>query len=152
MDLLFWVTEFAPDLKCASLTDGSNLTAMRIREITKPGNFLWHANFPSVFIFLYLSLAGLAVDWINDKVYWDDDDDELKGIFVYDLKTKKTTKVIGFEESSPSKLKFFPQANNSGWVHLISSQENFFMKLFFPLSTITVCCTWEILHDVAFTR
>lgn len=56
-------------------------------------------------------VAGLAVDWINDKVYWADS--YLKGIYEYDLKTKLVSSVFQLDpDSIPSKLKIFPQTNN----------------------------------------
>ena len=54
---------------------------------------------------------GLAVDWINDKVYWSDK--TLEAVFAYDLNTKKTEKVISLPaNSNPRKLKIFPQSSN----------------------------------------
>lgn len=57
--------------------------------------------------------VGLAVDWMNDKVYWSDK--QLKAIYSYDLDTGVTSKVVTLNtESIPSKLKIYPQANDEG--------------------------------------
>jgi hypothetical protein len=57
------------------------------------------------------SAAGLAVDWINDKIYWVDGDYD--AIYKYDLITRETKKVRDLSNSIPLKLKIFPQANDS---------------------------------------
>ena len=60
---------------------------------------------------LIFCAAGLAVDWINDMVYWVDD--YLKAIYVYDMNSKETSLVLQLEDTSePLKLKVFPQAEN----------------------------------------
>lgn len=37
LNLIFWVTGFFPDVKHASLTDGSDVTSLQIRNIDTPG-------------------------------------------------------------------------------------------------------------------
>ena len=63
-------------------------------------------------VILMLNYAvGLAVDWINDKVYWADRD--LKSIFVYDLNTQQTSKFTDINgDGIPTKLRILPQPNN----------------------------------------
>ena len=51
--------------------------------------------------------AGLAVDWINDRVYWVEGPSNY--IRVYDLKAKETSTVMFIEGPSTSnKLKILP--------------------------------------------
>lgn len=39
LNLIFWVTSFAPDIKYASLSDGSNVTELRSRFVKESGIF-----------------------------------------------------------------------------------------------------------------
>ena len=104
--MIFWVSEFTPDLKSASLTDGSNITTMRLR-IRRPSKKIRHFCSLLKFIFTPIS-AGVAVDWINDKVYWADSTSDT--ISFYDLHTKMEGKVANIPPNSiPGKIKIFPQ-------------------------------------------
>ncbi len=53
--------------------------------------------------------AGLAVDWINDKVYWADR--KSKAIHFYDLRTKVEGEVRKIPDSLPGKIKIFPETD-----------------------------------------
>ena len=56
---------------------------------------------------LYMCIAGLAVDWINDRVYWVEGSS--RRFSVYDLKSKEISLVMSIDEPSTSrKLKILP--------------------------------------------
>lgn len=53
------------------------------------------------------AVAGLAVDWINDRIYWIES--IIPVVRVYDLKTNVTSTVMNLPTfSKPMKLKVLP--------------------------------------------
>lgn len=110
LNLVFWISNFPPDIKYASLSDGSNVSALRNRDIEFGGMFCYYLVDNSIHVFA--SAAGIAVDWIKDKLYWVDRKNN--AIYVYNLNTKETNKILDLPTySSPNNLRIFPRSNQS---------------------------------------
>lgn len=68
-----------------------------------------HTQTATVLCLIVSITAGLAVDWLNNKVYWSDRTE--KCVFEYDLDTKEEKKVADLANGNPQKLTIFPQTD-----------------------------------------